>query len=158
MDRKDIGSWLSGPKTALEDQGMDFGYPGQRFGLPQRGVGSVARMGRRIVALTLDWTAAILVTHLVFPDLVYGSEGFAAATLGVFASEVIVLTATTGATFGYKIAGIKLISVSPMRINFLKVLVRTALLCLVVPAVIWDRDGRGLHDKAVGTLTMRTRQ
>ena len=140
MDRKDIGSWLSGPKAALEDQGMDFGYPGQRFGLPQRGVGSVARMGRRIVALTLDWTAAILVTHLVFPDLVYGSEGFA------------------GATFGYKIAGIKLISVSPMRINFLKVLVRTALLCLVVPAVIWDRDGRGLHDKAVGTLTMRTRQ
>lgn len=157
MDRKDIGSWLSGPKAALEDQGMDFGYPGQRFGLPKQGIGSVARMGRRIIALTLDWTAAILVTQLVFPDLVYGSEGFAAATLGIFAAEVLLLTSTTGASFGYKIAGIKLISVSASRISFLKVLARTGLLCLVVPALIWDRDGRGLHDKAVGTITMRAR-
>ena len=157
MDRKDIGSWLSGPKAALEDQGMDFGYPGQRFGLPKQGIGSVSRMGRRIIALTLDWTAAILVTHLVFPDLVYGSEGFAAATLVVFAAEVLILTSTTGASFGYKIAGVRLISISTSRINFLKVLARTGLLCLVVPALIWDRDGRGLHDKAVGTITMRAR-
>jgi uncharacterized RDD family membrane protein YckC len=157
VDRKDIGSWLSGPKAALETQGMDFGYPGQRFDLPKQGIGSVARMGRRLVALTLDWIAAILVTHLVFPDLVYGSEGFAAATLGIFALEVFVLTTTTGASFGYKLVGIRLISISPSRINFVKVLVRTALLCLVIPALIWDRDGRGLHDKAVGTITMRAR-
>ena len=157
MDRKDVGSWLSGPKAALEDQGIDFGYPGQRFELPKQGKGSVARMGRRIVALTLDWTAAILVSHLAFPDLVYGSEGFAAATLGVFAVEVTLLTTATGSSFGYKISGIRLISISPARISFIKVLVRTALLCLVVPALIWDRDGRGLHDKAVGTITMRAR-
>lgn len=157
MDRRDIGSWLSGPKAALEEQGLDFGYPGQRFGLPKQGIGSVARMGRRIIALMIDWIAAILVTHLVFPDLVYGSEVFAAATLGIFAAQVFLLTATTGASFGYKLSGIRLISISPAPITFLKVLVRTALLCLVVPALIWDRDGRGLHDKAVGTITMRAR-
>ena len=157
MERRDIGSWLSGPKAALEEQGMDFGYPGQRFGLPKQGIGSVARMGRRIIALMIDWIAAILVTHLVFPDLVYGSEVFAAATLGIFAAQVFLLTATTGASFGYKLSGIRLISISPAPITFLKVLVRTALLCLVVPALIWDRDGRGLHDKAVGTITMRAR-
>ncbi len=157
MDRRDIGSWLSGPKAALEEQGMDFGYPGQRFGLPKQGIGSVARMGRRIFALTIDWIAAILVTHLVFPDLVYGSEVFAAATLGIFAAQVFLLASTTGASFGYKIVGIRLISISSSRITFLKVLARTALLCLVIPALIWDRDGRGLHDKAVGTITMRAR-
>ena len=157
MDRRDIGSWLSGPKAALAEQGMDFGYPGQRFGLPKQGIGSVARMGRRIIALMIDWIAAILVTHLAFPDLVYGSEVFAAATLGIFAAQVFLLTATTGASFGYKLAGIRLISISSAPITFLKVLVRTALLCLVVPALIWDRDGRGLHDKAVGTITMRAR-
>ena len=157
MDRRDIGSWLSGPKAALEEQGMDFGYPGQRFGLPKQGTGSVARMGRRIIALMIDWIAAILVTHLAFPDLVYGSEVFAAATLGIFAAQVFLLTATTGASFGYKLAGIRLISISPAPITFLKALVRAALLCLVVPALIWDRDGRGLHDKAVGTITMRAR-
>jgi uncharacterized RDD family membrane protein YckC len=105
----------------------------------------------------IDWIAAILVTHLAFPDLVYGSGNFGAVTLGIFAAQVFVLTATTGASFGYRIAGIRLISISPARITFLKVLVRTALLCLAVPALIWDRDGRGLHDKAVGTITMRAR-
>lgn len=157
MDRRDIGSWLSGPKAALEEQGMDFGYPGQRFGLPERGIGSVARMGRRAIALMIDWIAAILVTHLAFPEFDYNSDPFRAATLGVFAAHVFLLTATTGASFGYKLAGIRLISVSPNRVTFLKVLVRTALLCLAVPALIWDRDGRGLHDKAVGTITMRAR-
>lgn len=157
MDRRDIGSWLSGPKAALEDQGIDFGYPGQRFGLPQQGVGSVARMGRRILGLTIDWFAAILVTHLLFVDLVYGSGDFGAATLGVFALEVFLLTASTGASFGYKIVGIRLISISPTSVSFLKVLARTALLCLAVPALIWDRDGRGLHDKVVGTIVIRAR-
>jgi uncharacterized RDD family membrane protein YckC len=35
--------------------------------------------------------------------------------------------------------------------------VRTVLLCLFLPAMFWDRDGRGLHDKAAGTLIARTR-
>jgi uncharacterized RDD family membrane protein YckC len=157
VDRRDIGSWLSGPKAALEEQGMDFGYPGQRFGLPKQGKGSAARMGRRIVALMIDWVAAILVTHLAFPDLVYGSGDYGAATLGIFAAQVYLLTATTGASFGYKIVGMRLISISPNPVTFLKVLVRTALLCLAVPALIWDRDGRGLHDKVVGTIIMRAR-
>ena len=33
--------------------------------------------------------------------------------------------------------------------------VRTVLLCLVIPAVIWDADQRGLHDKAAGTVLLR---
>ena len=96
-------------------------------------------------------------THLLFADLVYGSGDFGAATLGVFAVEVFLLTATTGASFGYRIVGIRLVSVSARPLNFLKVLARTALLCLAVPALIWDRDGRGLHDKVVGTILIRTR-
>ncbi len=33
--------------------------------------------------------------------------------------------------------------------------VRTLLLIVVVPAVIWDADQRGLHDKIVGTVLIR---
>ncbi|MCU1514874.1 MAG: hypothetical protein JWO10_1964, partial [Microbacteriaceae bacterium] len=32
---------------------------------------------------------------------------------------------------------------------------RTVLLSLVIPAVIWDLDQRGLHDKAAGTVLVR---
>jgi hypothetical protein len=34
-------------------------------------------------------------------------------------------------------------------------LARTVLLCLVVPAVIWDRDQRGMHDRLIGTVLVR---
>ena len=34
-------------------------------------------------------------------------------------------------------------------------LLRTALLCLAVPALIWDRDGRGLHDRLARTVQVR---
>jgi len=33
--------------------------------------------------------------------------------------------------------------------------VRTALLAVVIPAMIWDRDTRGFHDKIPGTVTTR---
>ncbi len=29
------------------------------------------------------------------------------------------------------------------------------LLCLFLPAMFWDKDGRSLHDKAAGTLIVR---
>jgi len=89
--------------------------------------------------------------------LVYGEADFGAAVLAVFALEVTLLTATTGSSFGYKIFGLRLISVSAAPLNFLKILVRTALLCLVIPAMIWDRDGRGLHDKIVGSIVMKSK-
>jgi uncharacterized RDD family membrane protein YckC len=40
-------------------------------------------------------------------------------------------------------------------VGFARGAVRTALLCLVIPAVVWDADGRGLHDKAAGTVIVR---
>jgi len=34
-------------------------------------------------------------------------------------------------------------------------LVRTVLLAVVIPALIWDRDTRGFHDKIAGTVLIR---
>ena len=42
-----------------------------------------------------------------------------------------------------------------MRIDLGRALVRTALLCLLVPAVVFDRDGRGLHDRLTDTAVVR---
>ena len=43
------------------------------------------------------------------------------------------------------------------RVLPLQALARTVLLCLFLPAVVWDRDGRGLHDKVPNTVIVRTR-
>ena len=35
-------------------------------------------------------------------------------------------------------------------------LVRTVLLLLLVPALVWDADRRGLHDKAAGAIVVNS--
>ena len=44
-----------------------------------------------------------------------------------------------------------------MSLAEIRAVLRTALLLLLIPALIWDRDGRGLHDRAAGTAVVHTR-
>jgi uncharacterized RDD family membrane protein YckC len=74
--------------------------------------------------------------------------------LGIFAVENLVLLSTLGATFGQRLLGLRLMSVTG-GLSPVQVLVRTVLLCLAVPALVWDRDQRGLHDKAAKTVLVR---
>jgi uncharacterized RDD family membrane protein YckC len=76
-----------------------------------------------------------------------------------FAAQVLLLTALTGQSLGKRVLGIRVVRLAQQEgpPGFLPAAVRTALVMLVLPAVIMDRDGRGLHDKAAGTLVVRTR-
>ena len=128
---------------------MTTGYRGERLGLPETGPGSLASLGRRLAALGVDWAAANLVTAFVvagrFP---YGTPAFNLIALGIFAVEVFVLTWLAGASFGQRLLHIGVVSLDRGRVPCPRALLRTVLICLAVPALIWDRDGRGLHDRA----------
>ncbi|GAA3066594.1 hypothetical protein GCM10020000_58480 [Streptomyces olivoverticillatus] len=41
------------------------------------------------------------------------------------------------------------------RLSLPRVLLRSVLLLLVVPAVVWDRDTRGLHDRLSRAVQVR---
>ncbi len=157
MDRRDIGSWLLGPKAALEQQGMDFGYPGKRLGMPETGVGSIARMGRRIAALCIDWLTSNLIVAAFFNNLNYGETQFSITTLAVFVVQTVFFVAIIGASFGQQILGIGIRNVSGAKLGLIPTIARTLLLALVFPPLIWDRDGRGLHDKIARSVAVRTR-
>ena len=43
--------------------GVDFGYRGERLGLPEEGPGSIARPGRRFAALFIDWALCMLIAY-----------------------------------------------------------------------------------------------
>ena len=81
-----------------------------------------------------------------------GARGW--VVLVVFAVENLLLVGTLGFTIGHRIAGLRVRSISGAPARPLQVIVRTALL-LFLPAMFWDRDGRGLHDKAAGTILVR---
>ena len=130
-------------------------YAGQDLGLPETGPGSIARFGRRLVAIFIDWTMCQLIAYLLFRvELGHGGPG-SFVPLAIFAVENILLLPTVGSTVGQRILGIGLMSVNGRPASFVQVLLRTMLLCLAIPALIWDRNSRGLHDKAAATVLVR---
>ena len=153
VDRRDVASWLEGPGAQRTDAADD--YPGRRLGLPQQGTGSVGRFGRRLVAVFIDWTMCQLVAYAAFGVTVGQGNSGSWAPLGIFAVENLLLLSTLGSTSGQRLLGLQLASVTGGRASVVQILVRTILLCLAVPALIWDRDQRGLHDKAASTVLIR---
>ncbi|WP_330330069.1 RDD family protein [Streptomyces sp. NBC_00536] len=152
-NRQAIGSWLSGPRAAAEDMGADFGYPGQQLGLPKEGPGSVARFGRRLGAVAIDWFGCQVIAY----GLIARGDMTATGnwTLGLFVTLAVLTVGTVGFTPGKRILGLRVISENGGRLGFGRVVLRTLLLALVVPAVIWDRDARGLHDRLSRAVQVR---
>jgi uncharacterized RDD family membrane protein YckC len=130
-------------------------YPGARLGIPADGPGSVASWTRRILALVVDWLASLLVAVAIVGDGVWGQGPAAWAPMGVFLVEATVLTALVGGSFGQLVLRLAVVRLDRRPVNVLQALARTALICLVVPPLVFNRDNRGLHDLAVGTITLR---
>jgi len=119
-------------------------------------MGSIASVGRRFGALAIDWAAAMLIRQLIFPGTEYPSPESNLQILGIFAVMTVLLVWLGGSTLGHRLCGLKVVQLrGDGRVRLLPALVRTALLCLVVPPAIWDRDLRGLHDKAAFTAVVR---
>lgn len=153
-NREAIGSWLSGPRAAAENMGADFGYRGERLGLPKDGPRSVATTGRRFGAIFIDWGIALLIAWALFAqgDMQAANQW----TLVVFLVLRFVTIGTVGSSPGKRLLGLRVVAVNGLgRLPLWRTLVRTVLLGLAIPALIWDRDGRGLHDRFAGAVQVR---
>lgn len=117
-----------------------------------------AGLGRRAVALGIDWLLAIGMSLVLLRQFPYGSSESSLGILGLFAAEVILLTWLTTASFGQRIMGLQVLSTDRRRLSLWRVVVRTLLICLVIPAIIIDNNGRGLQDRAVGSVVLRTKR
>ncbi|MET9731578.1 RDD family protein [Streptomyces sp. NPDC006458] len=154
MDKRQaIGSWLSGPRAAMEEAGADLGHPGEQLGLPRQGPGSVARPGRRLGALAVDWAVCLLIAYGLITDG-YGQSTGNWALLIFFVLSALTV-GTIGSTPGKRVFGLRVITVDTKTVSPVRSLIRTVLLCLAIPALIWDRDGRGLHDRLARTVEVR---
>ncbi|HZF88822.1 RDD family protein [Streptomyces sp.] len=154
MDKRQaIGSWLSGPRAAMEDAGADFGYRGEQLGLPEDGPGSLARPGRRLGALAVDWGLCLLIAYGLITDG-YGQATGNWALLVYFLMSLLTV-GTVGFTPGKRLLGLRVVALDTGTVHPGRALARTVLLCLAVPALIWDRDGRGLHDRLARTVEVR---
>jgi hypothetical protein len=159
-----IGGWLSGPN--LGDSGdPSLGpndHPGQRLGLPATGPGSLARMGRRIAALFVDWIiafglAALIagLTGLSSDEFRYGWQGTTTQLAMWFALSAVSVR-LFAFTPGQLLLGLQVVSVDHrMHVGLGRAVARMALITLVIPPLLTDADGRGIQDRLTGTAVVR---
>jgi len=151
-----IESWM--PATAAYPAGSAGGnHSGERFGMPAAGPGSAAGFGRRLAALTVDWLLGYLIAGLFAGPDALASPNFSWTVMGVWFVLTAVAVAVFGITPGMAVLGIRVASLRSNLVGVPRALLRTALLALVLPALIRDPDGRGWHDRAASTVVVRTR-
>lgn len=114
--------------------------------------GEVAGMGRRFLAITLDWLMSWAVGSLIFSQ----DQGRALWIPLVFFVEIVLFTWLTGASAGQRLVGLSVRSYpNGFALSLPKVILRTLLILLVIPAVVFDSEGRGLHDRVVSSAVFR---
>jgi uncharacterized RDD family membrane protein YckC len=112
----------------------------------------VAGFGRRLGALLIDWALCTLVASLLVDDL----RANPWPQLGVFVLVHAFFVGLFGQTPGMWVARIRCVStVDGGAIGLPRAILRAILLALVIPAVISDGDGRGLHDRAARSIMIR---
>jgi uncharacterized RDD family membrane protein YckC len=135
--------------------------PGNRLGLPADGPGSVATWGRRVLALLIDWLiAGLIASALTGRPMWAGGNDYSLMHTTAFFAMSAILTGLMGSTIGHRIFGLR---VAPVRAGttypgppgLIAGIIRSLLICLVIPAVVFDRERRGLHDLAARTIVVQ---
>lgn len=130
----------------------ETGYPGQGLGRPQDGPGSIPSLIRRVGGLFIDWGIAVALAWALLPY-----EWVNLGITGIWLVLTILAVGFMGHSVGHLILGMQVQTLDGRPIGFAKAFVRTVLIALVIPALIMDRDQRGLNDRAIGTVLVRIR-
>jgi uncharacterized RDD family membrane protein YckC len=116
---------------------------------------------RRILALCVDWAASTFAVIAVA-----GLEWYSTTPLSgfwvllVYVVESALLTALAKGSFGQLATGLRVVRVDgdPRPLMLLPALARSLLIAVVIPPLIFRPDGRGMHDMAVGSVTVPARR
>lgn len=98
--------------------------------------------------MAIDWGIAVVLSMAFFAYNPW-------ATLAIFGVMQIVFIPTIGGSIGHRIVRLRVVPLTGGWVGLWRPVVRTVLLCIVVPALVWDSDQRGFHDKVAGTVLIR---
>lgn len=143
---------MTGPTASVS---APQAYRGQRLGLPESGPGSLSTTGVRLGAFVVDALASSLIAALFVRGTGTGHLP-GSWSLIPLAVDYLGGLLLGGRTLGMYLFGLRVVRVDqPVAIGPVRALLRTVLLFVLVPAVVWDRDGRGLHDRFTDTAVVR---
>ena len=108
-------------------------------------------LGRRLAAISIDWLASYLIAFAFFA----GGGNFGERITGsripttlILITEYAILVALTGASFGHRLLKLKVVNYADGGFpSPLQALIRTVLMALVITAITYDEEGRGIHER-----------
>jgi len=131
-------------------------YPGGNLGLPERGPGSLAPMGRRVVALLIDWLIAYGLALLALGAGAISRAMLSTAILVIWFLLGVVAVRLFGFTPGQLALGLQVAAVDGrVPVGLGRLAVRGLLIGVVIPPLFVDSDGRGMQDRVTGTAVVR---
>ena len=108
-------------------------------------------LGRRLAAITIDWLASYAIAFAFFAGGGSYSDRLVGTRLStplIFVAEYAILIALTGASFGHRLLRLKVVVFSHGGSPTIRqALIRTGLMALVITAITYDEDGRGIHER-----------
>ncbi|QUH01179.1 RDD family protein [Saccharopolyspora erythraea] len=145
------GSWLDGAQASGNNDNDDRPrWRGERLGIPRSGSGSVSGPGRRLAAFLVDIALASLVSWAFTAPAPPGNWSL----LAWFVITVVPVT-LFGATPGMVLLRIWVARLDGgAMVGPWRAVVRAALTFLLIPAAIWNFDGRAWHDRLTGTIVL----
>ena len=113
--------------------------------------------GRRMLGLALDWAFCYFITWGFFAEP--GTNEFTLTNYSLYLGQYLLFSILGGATPGHKMVGLKIVRFFDGQAPTPKQsLIRTALLAIVVTAVTFDQNGRGINERLSGTVLVLTRK
>ncbi len=154
---------MSDSPAAENPRPADPALPGAgrpRLALPAAGPGSLAPTGRRIAAIVVDSLASAFIAGLFVHRK--GLPGLAAHLPGTwslipFAIDYVVGMMLAGQTLGMRLLNLRVVRTDrpSARIDAGRAIIRTVLLMIFIPAIILDKDHRGLHERVTDTVVVQ---
>lgn len=112
--------------------------------------------GRRMLGVLIDWLMSYAIAIGFFVE--FGEPSMGAVVFIIFTAQYLLFAALGGATPGHRVVGLKIVRFSDGGMPTpLQALIRTGLLGLIVTAITFDHNGRGINERLSNTVLVRTR-
>ncbi len=112
--------------------------------------------GRRMVGVLIDWLMSYAIAIGFFVE--FGESSMGAVVFLVFTAQYLIFAVLGGATPGHRIMGLKIVRFSDGQMPTpIQALIRTSLLVIILTAITFDQNGRGINERLSNTVLVKTR-
>jgi uncharacterized RDD family membrane protein YckC len=112
---------------------------------------SEVSLGRRFAAISLDWLSSLLIATVFFSGpgtFLERSHHAGTPALIIFFVQYFLLVTLQGASVGHRVFRMRIVNFfDGSRPTILQSLVRTILMVIVITAITYDENGRGIHER-----------